>query len=53
MRWVAVVVWCSGAAMESSYLGSLRLDLTGTSEGSVDLTHVVDLMGLLDDLKGL
>ena len=32
-------------------LGSLRLDLTGTSEGTVDLTHVVDLWGLLDDLS--
>ena len=51
MRWVAVVVWCSGAAMERSYLGSLRLDLTGTSEGTVNLTHVVDLWELLDDLK--
>jgi hypothetical protein len=43
---------CSGAAMESSYLGSLRLDLTGTSEGTVNLTHVGDLWELLDDLKG-
>lgn len=38
--------------MENSYLGSLRLDLTGTSEGTVNLTHVVDLWELLDDLKG-
>jgi hypothetical protein len=52
MRWVAVVVWCNGVAMERSYLGSLRLDLTGTSEGTVNLTHVVDLWELLDDLKG-
>ena len=52
MRWVAIVERCSGAAMEYSYLGSLRLDLTGTSEGTVNLTHVVDLWELLDDLKG-
>lgn len=29
-----------------SYLGSLRLDLSGTGEGSVDLTHVCVWMGL-------
>lgn len=51
MRRVSVVEICSGATMENSYLGSLRLDLTGTSEGTVDLTHVVDLWGLLDDLS--
>jgi len=32
-------------------LGSLRLDLTGTSEGTVNLTHVVELWELLDDLE--
>jgi hypothetical protein len=52
MRWVAVVERCFGAAMENSYLGSLRLDLTGTCEGTVNLTHVGELWELLDDLKG-
>lgn len=33
--------------MDNSYLGSLRLDLSGTSEGSVNFTHIGDLWELM------
>jgi len=39
-------------ALGCSYLGSLRLDLSGTSERTVNLTHIGGLLGCVKLVGG-